>query len=70
MLIDQEQATQLLGPREACSVCGQKLERVYCRDCDEFVDRGHEASCPLINNEHVGHRLQRQQDDVRALRGF
>jgi hypothetical protein len=70
MLLSQEQAKSMLINLGDCQVCKQAIVRAYCRDCDEFLEEGHALDCPLRDTTHMGHRLQRKDDDIRTLRGY
>lgn len=67
MLLSQEQAEQMLGYVGNCFVCIQPVEKVYCRDHDDFLEIGHRIACSNINKDHLTCRYQRRGDDIREL---
>jgi len=66
MFLSQPDATRLLGFIRICKTCGGVINKVYCSDCDESFEEGHIANDR--NTAHDGHCIQRQMDDVNALR--
>lgn len=70
LLLTEEQSRTMLV-QFTCSECKHTVERVYCRDHDEFAESGHRNGCnSVLGAEHLNHRLQRAGDNRRALLGF
>lgn len=42
-------------PANVCGTCAGQITRDYCRDHDEFFERGHAAGCAQ-HSEHEPHR--------------
>lgn len=61
-LLSESQIEELRKSARRCTVCGEQLLKDYCRQDDEFFERGHHPNCAIRGqeDEHANHRAYRQ----------
>jgi len=62
MLLSQSDLDRMrVMPTRSCGHCHAELVHDYCRDHDEFFERGHSDGCP-DRSEHEQHRTYARFD--------
>ena len=64
-LLNVSQLETLKGSSRVCTSCGAVIVKDYCRQDDEFFERGHTSDCMLRKHEDE-HSLHRTYREVHA----